>query len=103
MNRPVLPISSLSIKLPMPDRSVESYRLAASRSFPAKLLYLLADRFQRTATPLTILPCELISHNGRALRALLDDLAHRWGEGASFKTWLASQVTICDSACARIA
>ena len=37
MNRPVLPTSSLSLKLPNPDGSLQSYRLAASRSFPAKL------------------------------------------------------------------
>ena len=37
MNRPVLPISSLSLKLPKADRSIETYRLAASRTFPAKL------------------------------------------------------------------
>jgi len=37
MNKPVLPMSSLSLKLPMADRSIETYRLAASRTFPAKL------------------------------------------------------------------
>jgi hypothetical protein len=37
MNKPVLPMSSLSLKLPKADRSIETYRLAASRSFPAKL------------------------------------------------------------------
>ena len=37
MNKPVLPLSSLSLKLPKADRSLETYRLAASRSFPAKL------------------------------------------------------------------
>src|SRR5690349_7176300 len=37
MNKPVLPMSSLSLKLPMADRSIETYRLAASRMFPAKL------------------------------------------------------------------
>jgi hypothetical protein len=37
MNKPVMPISSLSLKLPKADRSLESYRLAASRVFPAKL------------------------------------------------------------------
>src|ERR1700756_4989497 len=37
MNKPVLPMSSLSLKLPRADRSLENYRLAASRSFPAKL------------------------------------------------------------------
>src|ERR1700730_5796137 len=37
MNKPVLPVSSLSLKLPKADRSVETYRLAASRTFPARL------------------------------------------------------------------
>jgi Protein of unknown function (DUF993) len=37
MNKPVLPISSLSLRLPRADRSIETYRLAASRMFPAKL------------------------------------------------------------------
>lgn len=37
MNKPVMPLSSLSVKLPVAGGSVETYRLAASRSFPAKL------------------------------------------------------------------
>ena len=37
MNKPVPPMSSLSLKLPTADRSIETYRLAASRTFPAKL------------------------------------------------------------------
>src|SRR5215472_8108574 len=37
MNKPVLPGSSLSLKLPKADRSIETYRLAASRTFPSKL------------------------------------------------------------------
>ncbi len=37
MNKPILPVSSLSLKLPNADRSVETYRLAASRTFPSKL------------------------------------------------------------------
>src|SRR5947199_23928 len=37
MNKPVLPMSSLSLKLPTADRKTEDYRLAASRTFPAKL------------------------------------------------------------------
>ncbi len=31
MNKPVWPMSSLSLKLPKADRSIETYRLAASR------------------------------------------------------------------------
>jgi Protein of unknown function (DUF993) len=37
MNKPVLPVSSYQLKLPGADRSIETYRLAASRTFPAKL------------------------------------------------------------------
>jgi hypothetical protein len=37
MNKPVQPMSSLSLKLPQADRSIETYRLAASKAFPAKL------------------------------------------------------------------
>src|SRR6201989_2899153 len=37
MNKPVLPMSSLSLSLPKADRSIETYRLAASRTFPSKL------------------------------------------------------------------
>jgi hypothetical protein len=37
MNKPVMPISSLSLKLPNADGTLETYRLAASRNFPAKL------------------------------------------------------------------
>ena len=37
MNKPVLSLSSLSLRLPRADRSIETYHLAASRSFPAKL------------------------------------------------------------------
>ena len=37
MNKPVLPMSSLSLRLPNADGGIETYRLAASRTFPAKL------------------------------------------------------------------
>jgi hypothetical protein len=37
MNKPVMPVSSLSLKLPNADGSMEPYRLSASRSFPARL------------------------------------------------------------------
>src|SRR5258708_5754463 len=37
MDKPVLPTSSLSLKLPTASRGIETYRLAASRTFPSKL------------------------------------------------------------------
>jgi hypothetical protein len=37
MNKPVLPASSLSLKLPTANRGIETYRLTPSRTFPSKL------------------------------------------------------------------
>jgi hypothetical protein len=37
MNKPVMPGSSLSLKLPTAGGGIETYRLAASRSFPSRL------------------------------------------------------------------
>jgi hypothetical protein len=37
MNKPVPPMSSLSLQLPKADGSLETYRLAASRTLPARL------------------------------------------------------------------
>jgi hypothetical protein len=37
VNKPILPTSSLSLKLPCANGSLETYRLAASRMFPARL------------------------------------------------------------------
>src|ERR1041384_7216499 len=37
MNKPVMPVSSLSLKLPTAAGAIETYRLAASRVFPARL------------------------------------------------------------------
>jgi len=37
MNKPVLPMSTYQLTLPTAERGIETYRLAASRTFPAKL------------------------------------------------------------------
>ena len=37
MNKPVLPVASLSLKLPNVRRGIETYRLAGSRTYPSKL------------------------------------------------------------------
>src|SRR6202166_3926502 len=37
MNKPVLPVSSYQLKLPTADGAIDAYRLAASRTFPARL------------------------------------------------------------------
>ena len=72
------------------------------RSFPAKLLALLSIRYERGAAPLLVLPCELVSGNGRVLRGLLSQLADLWGAGESFQRWLTQEVMICDTLVDRI-
>jgi tagaturonate reductase len=71
-------------------------------SFPEKLLALLIGRYERGAAPLQILPCELVSLNGRVLRGLLNELADHWGESQGFRSWLVQEVTICDTLVDRI-
>lgn len=51
------------------------------RGFAAKLVVLLHARFKAGAAPLTLLPCELVSHNGDTLRALVVRIARDWGTG----------------------
>ncbi len=71
-------------------------------SFPAKLLALLVARHRGSGRKILILPCELVSQNGKVLRKLLDDLARKWALDAAFTSWMASHVTICDTLVDRI-
>ena len=70
--------------------------------FPAKLLALLIHRFENGARPLLVLPCELVSSNGRVLRQILTGLAEAWGEREAFNAWLAGSVMFCDTLVDRI-
>ena len=49
-----------------------------------------------------ILPCELVSENGKMLRQILVNLASSWNLSAEFQTWFSAQVTICDTLVDRI-
>ena len=75
---------------------------AVPSGFPAKLLALLRYRFEHGAAPLLILPCELVSENGKVLRHTLTQLAKAWGESGDFLGWLGRSVTICDTLVDRI-
>lgn len=57
-------------------------------TFPELLTALLKERFAAGAAPITILPCELISRNGKVLRDLVLGLAAMTGEGAAFTGWI---------------
>ena len=59
------------------------------RSFPAKLAVLLFARWQaRPDDPVSVLPCELLSRNGEALRDAVSGLARAWSLPAAFLTYL---------------
>jgi tagaturonate reductase len=71
-------------------------------SFPAKLLSLLKSRFDTTGRPILMLPCELVSENGRVLRQILITIAMSWKLPAQFLSWLDEKVVICDTLVDRI-
>ncbi len=60
------------------------------RSFPARLLALLYQRYQHEETPLAILPLELIENNATQLRQLVLEQATLWGlhNDLGFIEWL---------------
>ena len=61
---------------------------APPRSFPAKLLAVLRERFDAGRRGLTVVPCELREHNADTLRGLLLQLAGDWKTPAPFLNWL---------------
>lgn len=60
----------------------------APRSFPAKLLVLLYQRYLRGAAPVTLYPCELVANNGAVLRDVVRKLALAWQLDSGFVTYL---------------
>jgi len=72
------------------------------RSFPAKLLALLAARFRNGGKPLLFLPTELVRGNGHRLAQILSDLAVASRQSESFRVWLARSVTFADTLVDRI-
>jgi tagaturonate reductase len=73
------------------------------RTFPAKLLALLHERWRRRPrAPITLLPCELVARNGDTLRDLVVGLARQHGQPAAFVHYLARHVTWANSLVDRI-
>ncbi len=71
-------------------------------SFPGKLTLLLRSRFEAGREGLTILPCELISRNGEALRAIVARLASGWYADQAFDAWIETRVIFCNTLVDRI-
>jgi tagaturonate reductase len=61
------------------------------RSFPAKLLLLLKDRFDAHLPGATVIPCELLEHNADKLLAVVLQLAETWGLSEALRNWLQTE------------
>lgn len=79
---------------------------APPRSFPGKLARWLLERGRAFAWApergVVVVPCELIEANGETLRAIVLDLAARWGAEPAFARWLDEAVPFCDTLVDRI-
>jgi tagaturonate reductase len=64
---------------------------APPRSFPAKLLAMLRERYDAGLPGLTIIPCELRENNADTLQGLLRLLADAWHLSDAFVTWLQTE------------
>ncbi len=72
------------------------------RSFPAKLLKVLAARFESGLAGVAILPCELLEDNAQRLRQLVLQQAARWKLARPLLDWLADACPWCDTLVDRI-
>jgi tagaturonate reductase len=61
------------------------------RSFPAKLLLVLKERYEAGQPGVSLLPCELFEHNADMLLGLLLQLAESWSLTRGFSEWLRAQ------------
>lgn len=75
---------------------------APPRSYPAKLLVLLHERYLRGAAPVTLLPCELVANNGSVLRDLVFALARAWQLDDAFIAYLGTRCVWINSLVDRI-
>ena len=75
---------------------------APPASFPGKLTALLHHRWLSGGRHLTILPCELLHQNGRALQETVLQLAEGADGAREFLTWLRDRVLWTDTLVDRI-
>jgi len=71
-------------------------------SFPAKLTVFLHERWKRGLPGFIILSCELIDHNGDALRHCVEDYAKVWQLEDGFSRWLEEENLFCSTLVDRI-
>jgi tagaturonate reductase len=84
----------------------EDIRQHPPKSFPAKLLAFLYERYRAfdgsAGAGMTIIPTELIADNGRKLEAIVLELAHLNGLEADFIEWIEKRNRFCNSLVDRI-
>lgn len=84
----------------------DTYDNGAPRSFPGKLAAVLFERAKHfnfaQDRGLIVLPCELITDNGAALKSLVLRLAESWALGGSFIDWVNTSVHFCNTLVDRI-
>jgi tagaturonate reductase len=61
---------------------------APPRSYPAKLLAVLAEHHAAGLPGLTVVPCELREHNADLLKEIVLRLAAEWGLAVSTRDWI---------------
>lgn len=61
---------------------------APPASFPAKLLAVLHERYERRLPPLTLIPCELRDNQADELLGIVTTLAQSWNLPSNFIDWL---------------
>ena len=71
-------------------------------SFPGKLTALLYRRFELGKKGFTLIPCELIEHNGAKLKETVLATAANWELGDEFAAWVDTDNTFCSSLVDRI-
>lgn len=84
----------------------EDIRLHPPKSYPAKLLAFLYERFNAFGgsahSGMVIVPTELVSNNGKKLESIVLELAHLNGLEEEFIEWLENHNCFCNSLVDRI-
>lgn len=96
-------ISPRVVELPELRVIISNVSEAGFRSdtpFPARLTQALHTRFAHAASPLFVIPTELVPDNGPRLEAMVHDAAKQYNQ--SFRDWLTARVRFCSSLVDRI-
>ena len=71
-------------------------------SFPGKLTQVLYRRWKAGKSGLVILSCELIDHNGKALKKCVEQYIAQWQLEDAFRRYIAEECTFCSTLVDRI-